>query len=415
MNEARHLRTDSAEPARVLRFDVGELRPPTRRPDGSLLAEGFVARPGIYVYQGANGEKRRELVPASTLADPAALATLRRVGVTLNHPPDRKVTPENSAAVLVGDIGTDVSVNADGYLRADLAVRRADAVQAIDQGVRQLSPGYFATLDETPGVDPEFGAYDAIQTSRVYNHVAIVPNARGGVGCELRADDAGHVDLTFTRTRTDGASMSPIVLAILAALGLKAPEGADDSAALHMILGAIGAKDTKLQAAEGAQAAMKTEMDAATTAAADMTAKCDAATKLLAYDGVTPPDEKTKARLDAMDAYADQRAELLGLAGKHGVDAKDLKGKSLSEMRRVIVTKIDANVKTDASDEYLRAYLDHAAKSAKATDAAHPYREVSPDTKTRTDGGDRNDRAERVTVHDDPAYASRLRGLNPSA
>ena len=414
MNEARHLRTDNAEPARVLRFDVGELRPPTRRPDGSLLAEGFVARPGIYVYQGANGEKRRELVPASTLADPAALATLRRVGVTLNHPPDRKVTPENSAAVLVGDVGTDVSVNADGYLRADLAVRRADAVQAIDQGVRQLSPGYFATIDETPGVDPEFGAYDAVQTSREYNHVAIVPNARGGVGCELRADDAGHVDLTFTRTRTDGASMNPMIAAILASFGIKAPEGLTDETALAMILGARQAMESKVQEATGAMDAATAEAAKQTAASTEMGQKVDALTKLLAYDGVTPPDEKTKARLDAMDAYADARAELLGLAGKHGVDAKDIKGKSLSEMRRVIVTKIDASVKTDASDEYLRAYLDHAAKSAKATDAAHPYREVSPDTKPRTDGSDHNDRAERVTVHDDPAYASRLRGLSSS-
>ena len=412
MNTPRHIRNDTAEPSRVLRFDIAELKAPTRRPDGSLLAEGFVARPGIYVYQGADGTKRRELVPAATLADPNALATLRRVGVTLNHPTDRKVTADNSAAVLVGDVGTDVGVNTDGWLRADIAVRRSDAVAAIDQGVRQLSPGYFATLDETPGVDPDFGAYDAIQTSREYNHVAIVPNARGGVGCELRADDAGHVDLHFTRTRTDGASMSPIVLAILAALGLKAPEGADDAAALHMILGAIGAKDVEVETATGAMDAATTQAAAQTAVAADLSQKMDAANKLLAYDGTTPTDATTKPRLDAMDAYADARADLLGLAAKHGVDAATLKGKSLSEVRRAIVTKIDATVKTDASDEYLRAYLDHAAKSAKATDADHPYREISPDKRER---GDRADAADRtVTVSDDPAYASRLRGLSSS-
>ena len=398
----RALRTDNAD-ARVFRFDVGELRAPVRRDDGSLLAEGFVARPGVYVYQGANGEKRRELVPKSTLESPAALASLRRVGVTLNHPPDRRVTKDNSAAVLVGDVGTDVGVADDGRLKADFAIRRADAVSAIDSGTRYLSPGYYATLDETPGVDAEYGAYDAIQTAREYNHVAIVPNPRGGVGCELRADDAGHVDLTFTRARTraDGASMSPIVLAILASLGLKAPEGATDDSALHMILGAIGAKDTKIAEVEGAMDAATAEAAKQTAAVGEMATKMDAATNLLAYDGTTPATTpETKARLDAMDAYADERAKLLGLAAKNGIAPADLKGKALGEVRRAIVTKLDATVKTDASDAYLTAYLDFAAKSAPAP---HPYDAVNPAANPA-----RNDAADRTTPPpEDRAFASR--------
>lgn len=177
--------------ATVFRTDTfkGELQAPVKTVQGWLLCEGFVARPGVYVYKHADGSISRELVPEDELHDPKSLATLARSTVTLLHP-DVDVTPDNVGELGVGDADGTVDVMDNGFVKVKMAIRRKDGLAAVEKGVRELSPGYTVELDETSGEHPVYGRYDAIQRKRRYNHIAIVPTARGGAGMRLRKDAA---------------------------------------------------------------------------------------------------------------------------------------------------------------------------------------------------------------------------------
>jgi hypothetical protein len=178
------------------RFDriAQTLASPAPGAGGAMLCEGVVARPGIYLYMNADGTTRRELVPRETLSDArtdgsAGVLTLARAPITLLHPPEM-VTADNAAKYVVGDLDGEVVVSDSGYLRVRMAVRTQEALDALADGIAELSPGYWVQVDDTPGEDPEFGKYDAKQVGRVYNHVAIVPAARGGAECRVGLDAA---------------------------------------------------------------------------------------------------------------------------------------------------------------------------------------------------------------------------------
>ncbi len=194
---------------------VQNIAPPAPGPGGAMLCEGVVARPGIYLYLNADGSTRRELIPREMLAEvrtdgTAGILTLGRAPLTLNHPPDM-VTADNAAKYVVGDLDGEVMVSDNGYLRVKMAVRSKEALDAIAKGKVELSPGYLVSVDETPGEDPEFGPYDAKQTSRVYNHVAIVDAARGGAVCRIGLDGADEPVTTSEPIEVDepGADATP--------------------------------------------------------------------------------------------------------------------------------------------------------------------------------------------------------------
>ncbi len=178
---------------RVQRYDRGELRSAVRTAEGYYLVEGFVSRPGVLEYVQADGSTRRELVLPEELHRADSLETLGRKPVTLEHP-DEFLTPENVGDHSVGDVDGDVEIERlNGFVRVKMAVRRADGIAALDAGICELSPGYVCDLDATPGTHPKFGAYDAIQRNRVYNHTAITRAGRAGPEVRLRKDSAAQV------------------------------------------------------------------------------------------------------------------------------------------------------------------------------------------------------------------------------
>lgn len=354
------IRTDSADTWQH-RADRGALLAPRVRPDGTLLVEGYAAREGVLDYRRADGTVRRELVPTATLLD--AAKGLARAPVTLEHPAGGMVTPENSGDLLVGDVDGEVAVEDGGFVRVKMAVRRRDAIDAVRAGKQELSPGYRVQLDETPGVHPVHGRYDAIQTKREYNHLAIVDRARGGAEVRLRADEAELV----TTIRADAApsvttkrgTMHAGLVKLLALLGVTPHADSDDAA---------------IEAAVGAVSARKDAADKATTEAATQRARADAAEAKVAT--LTAERDAAKAKADAADAElvrlraADQerkdaaaRTELEGVAKALGVDPT--KHGKLVELKRAIAAKhLGSDLKADASDAYVDALVDLARGTA---------------------------------------------------
>lgn len=337
MTRHRHAyRTDSADledGPTVLRFDRGELLAPTVREDGTVLISGRAAKPGVLVYLDANGNEFRELVLPEDLHRADSLGTLGRAPVTLEHP-STEVTPDNVGQVGVGDVDGEVFVEQDGFVTVRMAVRRRDAIDAIRAGKVELSPGYRVRIEETSGVHPVFGRYDAIQRDRRYNHLAIVDRARGGASVRLRTDGAAYqVD------EPNGDQMNPLLIALLATLDVsrtdsedvdltKAAERVDGLLQASVDLGALQAQMGELQ---GALDAMTGERDA------------------------------LKAQLDAMHAAEQEKqdaAELKRLDSMRetlGLDVVEAEGKDA--MLRRLATHFDSAIGDDASADYMHGVI----------------------------------------------------------
>ena len=349
-------RADSA--AWQSRVDRGELLAAHRRADGTLLVEGFAAREGILEYRVGNGV-RRELVRADTLAK--AAAGLGRAPVTLGHPDPvvypNGVTPDNVQRLGVGDTGGEVVLADGGFVKVQLAVRRRDALDAIAQGTQELSPGYDVLLDETPGVDPVHGRYDAVQTERRYNHLAIVDRARGGDAIRLRADSGVATSVIGGGTRAErprGGSVNPKFVGLLALCGVADFRGDSDDAALDAVSAALRSRaDGDKARADAAQAESKRALDAMTAERDAQKARADAA-----EGEVKQLKDADKARADAAE-----RADLDGVAKGLGLDpAKHADGKALK--RAIAAKHLGSELKSDASDAYVDVLVDLAKAKA---------------------------------------------------
>lgn len=201
------------------RFDLGEeLAPPYETPEGFLVVEAYVSRPGIYVYRntredeldglGKEGELRRELRPDSEVTSPKSLETYRARSVTVGHPRKNgkrvRVDANNVREFEVGTVDGPARV-VNGRLAAKLVIKDKAAIAEAKARKRQVSPGHLSEIIVQKGVDPKYGRYDAIQADIEINHIALVERARGGDslhlrldGEELREDSADNGKLTTT-------------------------------------------------------------------------------------------------------------------------------------------------------------------------------------------------------------------------
>jgi hypothetical protein len=153
--------------------------------NGFLRIDGVAAKAGVLTYLKPDGSIVRELVTAGTLFHADALATLQGAPVTVGHPVVGLLNAENARSYSKGAVG---AIKQDGtHLAVSMTVTDSDAISAVNRGSRQLSPGYTAVMDYTPG-EFEGQHYDAIQVSRTYNHLAIVDSARGGPECKINLD-----------------------------------------------------------------------------------------------------------------------------------------------------------------------------------------------------------------------------------
>lgn len=349
---ARSTRRRDADPDRttVRRVDRGAplLGKPYRRADGTLLCEAIVSAPGVLRYRDAAGKEWLELVTEETLADPDYLAALGRAVVTLEHP-EEDVTPDNVGAYQAGDTDGAVEVLEGGFVKARLAVRRRDALTAIDSGVEEISPGYDVELDETPGTHPIYGRYDAIQKKRRLNHLAIVPKGRSGPDVRLRADSAYQVLPT-----PETGKMEELLKQLLAAMsGMREDIAAN---ALKMD-GYFGKKD--------------------------------------APPGDAPPTNPPAENMDMqkkMDAEiakrADARAALLLLAKTHSVEVKP--EHDALTIKRAIAKIARPALRADASEAYCDDVIAELEQRQDADDLppADPYEGLRGKQNPRGDADD---------------------------
>jgi len=167
----------SFKSANSFRIDAGRIGLAEETSDGFLrlyMRLAVADRPMI--YRGANGAVRHEAILADQLFRKDSTDTFKMLPLTLRHPEEQVVTPDNARRLGRGSTGHTILREQTPYgdfLGITSTLFDREAIQAVKAGW-QISPGYRVgdLIQRADGV--------LLQQNRVGNHVAVVEKARGG-------------------------------------------------------------------------------------------------------------------------------------------------------------------------------------------------------------------------------------------
>ena len=177
------------------RFDKGEIRNAYFTSEGFLRVDAIVTRTGVFLYRNPDGTIRKELRHPDDILKKDSLSTMEMIPVALLHPADKEINASNSRTLSVGFTGQKITIDGK-YIISSFKVTDESAINAIvNDGVKELSLGYRVALVDEVG---EYGgeSYDFRQTDVVYNHLAIVPQARAGSEARIELDAADAIQET---------------------------------------------------------------------------------------------------------------------------------------------------------------------------------------------------------------------------
>lgn len=321
--------------------------------NGFLVDTPVVARLGVQVYYMEDGRTVREFRPAEEVFKDESLASYQGKPMTLDHV---FVNSENAKEVVVGSV-TGKAEPLGSSVVAPIVVYDNTAIQeAMAGNAKELSVGYSAILDETPGWgDPITGEYvlksdddqfdvpegwqefDAIQRDIKVNHLAMVYRGRAGIA-KLNMD--GEQENPYTTdvdiNKEDKQEMIKIKL-----------DGAQEFEVAPEIASHIEALNAKADTAIAERDALKAKVDA-------MPAEIEAAVA------------KAKADADAL-------AALVAVAAEAGVKADGLDAKGIKVAYVKEVSGLDVSEKSDA-------YIDAAFDIAKESDKMAEVRKATTDS-----------------------------------
>ena len=160
----------------------------TETPEGFLICHDvIIARTGMQEYSSSEvpvESKDGALIQIHRTKDEVlraeTLASFEGKPVTANHP-DGFVTPDNWNGLAMGFTANVRAVEdgVDGYIIADLVITNKAAIDAVQDGLREVSCGYKADyIDHGDGTGSQKGILG--------NHVALVPRGRCGSVCAIK-------------------------------------------------------------------------------------------------------------------------------------------------------------------------------------------------------------------------------------
>lgn len=167
----------------VDRANVGDVK---EIEGGYLVATTRVARTGVQLYLASElgdvaidaGFSPDDVVRVYRHPDEVfhkdSLASITRVPVTVDHPPE-SVTADNWSEFSVGDVGDAYSTEKE-WIVVNPMIKDAAAIQAARTTHKEISMGYGAVIVKArDGLEADFE-----QKNIRYNHLALVPKGRAG-------------------------------------------------------------------------------------------------------------------------------------------------------------------------------------------------------------------------------------------
>lgn len=169
--------------------------------DGYVVAaHSILARTGIQTYRASDFGLQKIMKigsdailrlyrPEDEVFDAESLASFNHVPLTIDHPSEALVSADNWSQIAKGEV-CDVVRDRD-YVSGTVIIKSRDAIDAVNNGMVELSAGYRFELDLTPGTTPDGQPYDGVQRHIRGNHVAIVDKARCGSACRIGDSQKG--------------------------------------------------------------------------------------------------------------------------------------------------------------------------------------------------------------------------------
>jgi hypothetical protein len=345
----------------VMAIDATPLTGVQRHRDGYMAGKVRAARTGVQTYLGKEvGWPERETVavyrPLDEVMRLDALGSYKGKPITDGHPKVR-VTSENW-----GDLarGTVMGVQRDGDAVAlDVTISAKSLVDKLESGeARELSAGYVAKIDRTPGTAPDGTAYDAVQRDLYIDHLAVVP--KGRAGSEFRVGDGADW----------GAR--PLDREIIEH---PKKEGQDVSDA-HTTTVTVG--DGAVPTTEAGAIRIKGLQDSLTSAQKSITDKdteiADLKKQIETKDGEIAAAKKSLEDATKPEALADavkQRGKVTEAGKKAGMSEEDMDKMDDAAIRRAVVAKSlgdeQAKAMSDAAIEGAFAFASQGAPTATRT------------------------------------------------
>lgn len=377
--------------------------------NGFLKVKATIARVGVQEYY-ENGKIIRDYRPPDEVEKSAV--TFIDKPITIDHPPELKVTANNTDKRLKGVVKD--SFFTDGTVNANLLITHADAVQAAMSTHRQLSCGYECEYDETSGIwVDELGLagekgkeypYDRIQRNIVGNHLALVRLGRAGAVASIKNDEISIInsviDTAVFMAKTyildsrsyqldDPNDVDVLISKLEATIGEKTKLVSDSQSKLEEITASFTAKLDSLSA----------EKDALTIKLNELESKSETKT-----DGETELNAKLIA--DQLQAWF----EVLPVIKKDNADFVPDFNLSESEIKKLYLEKVAPDHKTQldsASVDYINAFWDLMKPSSRKKDSTVPLKEAL----TKTDGyGGKKTMADMLAEKRKANFKSDLKG-----
>ncbi len=322
--------------------------------EGFLRVPARISRIGIQEYlaieMGLTDREPTDIIkvyrPEEEVFSDNSLVSFANKPITDNHPPEL-LTSKNAKQFSVGHAGPEVTK--DGmFAKTILHINDADSIAKIESGKVELSNGYTADIDWTPGITPEGESYDAIQRNIKGNHIAIVQRGRAGPACRV-ADNLPTIGDT-------------VVMAKITIYGV-------DFEVTDQAAQAVGKLQARLTDAEKET---QTEAEKAKAKEDEMEEKAKEAKKT--EDSLKAKLDDANSKIptaDSLDTLVAERTAVVDSILKVVPDLK-WEGKDTATLRKEVVALKCPNVQMDSvSDDYINARFDMLVESIESNTQQH--------------------------------------------
>lgn len=333
---------------KVKKTDAGFLRLPIR-----------ATRVGIFKYLMPDGKIRRELRPPEEVFNVDSMETLAGVPITVKHPSDL-VTTKNFSLHSVGMTGDNVVATDKRFLDVFGTIAKERVVKMIEAKMgkkesQEVSCGYTADVDETPGVF-EGEVYDVVQRNIRYNHIALVDRGRAGSEVKLRLDE--DQGITYDKNIKIGEDSMEKEISID---GMKAKVDEKFADAFEKMMKKskedMEGMKSKMSKAEKKGDELAEEIKTLTKDKDTLEAKKDSL-----EDEIKKVKEENKPVImdaDQIDSLVEERSNVCATASEiiGGEFKKD--GLSNLDIKKQVIAKINPDLKLDEkSEDYVNARFD---------------------------------------------------------
>jgi hypothetical protein len=330
------------------RLDINSERKYTD--EGFLVVPARISRIGVQEYlageMGVEDRQPDDIIrvyrPEEEVFSDLSLSSFSNKPMTNGHPPVL-VDSTNAKEYSVGHAGP--AVTRDGsFSKTDLFIIDAKAIEDLESGKVELSNGYTADIDWTPGVSQDGEQYDAVQRNIKGNHIAIVERGRAGRDCRVADQLPNLGDIPKMAKITIDEVDYEVSDQAAQAVGKLHTRLSDAEMSAEEIEKEKKAKEDEME--EAKKAAEKTEDS--------LKAKLDDATSKV-------------PTADALDKLVAARTELVDKV-RQILPEIEWKGKDNDSLMKEAVAAKCENVQTDSvSADYIQARFDILAESVQGT------------------------------------------------